>query len=55
MVEEVEIELEERDEVNNMVRWSIAPSHIGECVRPDDMDRSKAERLNEGMESKENR
>jgi len=55
IVEEVEIELEERDEVNNIVGWSIAPSHIGECVRPDDMDRSKAERLNERVESRENR
>lgn len=43
IVEEVEIELEEGDEVNNMVRWSIVPSHIRECVGPDDIDRSKAE------------
>jgi len=43
IVEEVEMELEERDEVNNMVGWSMVPSHIRECVGPDDMDRSKAE------------
>lgn len=53
-MEEVEIELEEGDEVNNIVRWSITPSHIRECVRPDDIDRSKAEGLNERKESSEN-
>ena len=43
IVDEVEIDLEEGDEVNNLVRWSMVPSHMGECVRPDDIDGSKAE------------